>query len=142
MWGLFERRFKSILQRLEQHRLILESESSSLHFAEMKTAREESLHHLKQYEEQRQACMMDEVFRWLSADLADQEETLYHLANQCLPDTCDWVFQERSIADWIDTTEQTNPGSIVWLKGIPGSGMMVFQKQSNFLRTGSVQRAS
>jgi hypothetical protein len=134
MWGLFERRFKSILQRLEQHRLILESESSSLHFAEMKAAREKSLYHLKQDEEQRQTCMMDEVFRWLSADSADQEETLYHLANQCLPDTCDWVFQERDIADWIDTTEQISPGSIVWLKGIPGSG-----KQLNFLRTGSVQ---
>jgi hypothetical protein len=139
MWGLFERRFKSILQRLEQHRLILESESSSLHFAEMKAAREKSLYHLKQDEEQRQTCMMDEVFRWLSADSADQEETLYHLANQCLPDTCDWVFQERDIADWIDTTEQISQGAIVWLKGIPGSGMMALHQQLNFLRTGSVQ---
>jgi hypothetical protein len=123
MWSLFERRFKSILQRLERHRSILELESNSLHFLDMKKAREESLQQLKQYEEQRQANMVDEVFRWLSADTTDQEETLDYLANQCLSGTCNWFFQERCIAGWIDTKEDTSSGSIIWLKGIPGSGM-------------------
>jgi hypothetical protein len=124
MWGLFERRFRSILQRLERHRSTLELESSSLHFADMKKAREESLQQLKQYEEQRQANMVDEVFRWLLADTTDQEETLHYLADQCLSGTCNWFFQERCIADWIDTKEDTSQGSIIWLKGIPGSGMI------------------
>lgn len=122
MWGLFERRFKSILERLQRHRLLLEMESSSIHFAEMKKQREDMLHHLTQYESQRQTSMTEEVFRWLSADPINQEEALYHLTDQCLPGTCDWIFREKDIMDWIQADCQSSPSPVIWLKGIPGSG--------------------
>ena len=126
MWGLFERRFKSILERLQRHRSLLDMESTSIHFSEMQKQREDTLHYLKQYEAQNQASMVEEVFRWLSADAIEQEEALYRLADQCLPGTCDWIFREQSIIDWLDANKQITDKiaakSMIWLKGIPGSG--------------------
>jgi hypothetical protein len=139
MWGLFERRFKSILERLQRHRSLLDMESTSIHFSEMQKQREDTLHYLKQYEAQNQASMVEEVFRWLSADAVEQEEVLYRLADQCLPGTCDWIFREQSITDWLDAngeiTDKIAAKSMIWLKGIPGSGTSntsITEKLRNF----------
>ena len=139
MWALFERRFKSILERLQRHRSLLDMESTSIHFSEMQKQREDTLHYLKQYEAQNQTSMVEEVFRWLSADAIEQEEALYRLADQCLPGTCDWIFQEQSITDWLDAngqiTDKIAAKSMIWLKGIPGSGTSntsIAEKLRNF----------
>jgi hypothetical protein len=139
MWGLFERRFKSILERLQRHRSLLDMESTSIHFSEMQKQREDTLHYLKQYEAQNQTSMVEEVFRWLSADAIEQEEALYRLADQCLPGTCDWIFREQGITDWLDANGQIADKiaakSMIWLKGIPGSGTpntSIAEKLRNF----------
>jgi hypothetical protein len=149
MWALFERRFKSILERLQRHRSLLDMESTSIHFSEMQKQREDILHHLKQYEAQNQASMVEEVFRWLSADAIEQEEALYRLADQCLPGTCDWIFREQSITDWLDAngqiTDKMAAKSMIWLKGIPGSGTSntgIAEKLRNFTIFSSPGRES
>ena len=42
-WSLFERRFKSILSRLTSHCDLLDKEAASIHFLEMKIAREKNI---------------------------------------------------------------------------------------------------
>jgi hypothetical protein len=122
MWGLFERRFQSIIRRLEKHRDLVHKEAVSIHFVEIKRQREEDLRKHAEIESQRQFQMSQDVYRWLSADIEHQEETLNRLSESSMPNSCEWPFKDKDIKRWIHEGDSEHAKSLLWLKGIPGSG--------------------
>lgn len=118
-WGLFERRFKSILQRLAAHSELLDKEAAAVHYSEMKTIRDARLQENEEFERRRQNNMAQEVFAWLSAAEDSQEEYLHQLADIRQPETCDWILEQDDVFRWIEPDKDV---AFIWMTGIPGSG--------------------
>ncbi|KAL8726718.1 MAG: hypothetical protein Q9181_005945, partial [Wetmoreana brouardii] len=118
-WGLFERRFESILFRLSNHCDLLDKEAAATHFLEMKAMREKRQLEEKSHEEQTNNQLTRETLGWLSADEDIQEEFLHRLADQRQVGTCDWILTRPEINVWIEDND-SNP--TVWMTGIPGAG--------------------
>lgn len=90
-WGLFERRFKSILHRLSSHCDLVDREAAAIHFSEMKNFRDKRQLEEEASEQYRQEKMAESVFRWLSAaedDQVRQTSLLFHMS-------CEIILGER-----------------------------------------------
>lgn len=118
-WGLFERRFKSIIQRLNSHCEILDKEAASIHFLEMKIFREKRQLEDDADEQHRQSEMARSVVLWLSASDGEQEDHLHKLSDDRVPGTCNWVLDDSQMCSWL---EDEHAGSVLWMTGIPGAG--------------------
>ena len=117
-WGLFERRFKSILRNLEVHCDLLDKEAAAAHFSEMKQFRDKRQLEEDTFERQRQIQMAQDVFGWLSAEEDQQDEQLHRISDKRQPGTCDWILEDPQIRSWIED----DCGDAVWMTGIPGAG--------------------
>ena len=118
-WGLFERRFKSILQSLAVHCDLLDKEAAAAHFSEMKHFRDKRQLEEDAFEGQRQTQMAQDVFRWLSAAEDQQEEQLHRISDRRQPKTCDWILEDSRMRSWI---EDDGGDAVLWITGIPGGG--------------------
>jgi len=118
-WGLFERRFKSILQRLASHCDLLDKEAAATHYLEMNRMLEKRQIEEESYEKQRNNQLTFETLGWLSADEDAQEEFLHRLSDQRQLGTCDWILSETQVSNWLGDDDHE---STVWLTGIPGAG--------------------
>lgn len=119
-WGLFERRFKSILQRLTSHCELVDREAAAVHFLDMKRMREEREREEETYEKHRNHQLSCEVLAWLAADEDSQEDYLHRLSDERRPETCDWILAQGSILSWMNDHLDAVP--TVWMTGIPGAG--------------------
>ncbi|MCJ1405748.1 hypothetical protein MMC11_008978 [Xylographa trunciseda] len=118
-WGLFERRFRSILERLAAHCELLNKEAAATHYVEMRKMRDERHLENEEYERQRHNRMARDVFEWLAAAEDDQDEYLHRLADTRQLGTCDWVLENDKVFSWI---EDEKGESFLWMTGIPGAG--------------------
>ena len=118
-WGLFERRFKSIISRLASHCELLDKEAASMHFLEMKAMRDRHLLEEEAAEQRRRDQMAQDVFTWLSAAEDAQEEYLHHLSDQRVLGTCDFILEESQISSWVDG--ESGP-ELIWITAKPGGG--------------------
>ena len=118
-WGLFERRFKAILQNLASHCDILDKEAAATHFFQMKHFREKRQLEVDTYERHRHNQMIQDVRNWLSAAEDQQENRLDGLSDRRQLATCDWILQDSEIQPWI---EDDSGDAILWMTGIPGAG--------------------
>ena len=118
-WGLFERRFKSILQKLAYHCDLLDKEATAAHFSEMKQFRDKRQLEDDTFEQQRRAQMRQDVFRWLSAAEDQQEEHLHRISDNRQPETCNWILKDPQIQPWIG---DDSSDAVLWMTGIPGAG--------------------
>lgn len=118
-WGLFERRFKSILQRLASHCDLLDKEAAATHYLEMKRMLEKRKIEEESYEKQRNNQLTVETLGWLSAHEDAQEDYLHRLSDQRQLGTCDWILSETQVSDWLGDDDRE---STLWLTGIPGAG--------------------
>jgi hypothetical protein len=121
-WGLFERRFTSIKDRLAYHCHILEKNAAATHYVEMKKWRDARMEEIEKDEQQRSKNMEQEVRTWLTAAEADQEDSFHEFADKREPQTCDWILDDQRVYSWIEEGEDK---AFLWLTGIPGSGKSV-----------------
>lgn len=128
-WKSFEQRFQGILSNLRRHANLIDKEAASIHFLEAKGVAQRMELELNEKERQRQAIELREVLRWISAD-PDQEQRLERLCHDRQLDTCEWLFRNENIVSWLHEG-QSKP--IVWLNGIPGSGMCQATRTENQL---------
>ena len=118
-WGLFEKRFRKIVERLSLHCDLLDKEAAAAHYLEMRKSKDKS-----QVEEdafERKICneMTRDVLQWLSAGEDRQEERLDRIADVCQTEACAWVLEDPEVRRWI----QDDCGdAILWMTGIPGAG--------------------
>ena len=118
-WGLFERRFKQILQKLAYHCNLLEKEAAAAHFSEMKQFRDKNQLEVDMFERQRSNQMAGEVFSWLSAAEDEQEAHLNRNSDKRQIETCNWVLKDPQMRPWI---EDDSGDAVLWMTGIPGAG--------------------
>ena len=118
-WGLFERRFKSIISRLASHCELLDKEAASIHFQEMKAMREGHLLEEEAAEKHRKDQIAMDVFTWLSAAEDSQEEYLHRLSDQRVLGTCDFILEDNQISSWVEG--ESGP-EIIWITAKPGGG--------------------
>ncbi len=118
-WGLFERRFKSIIEKLRSHCDLLDREAAATHFSEMKIMRDKRELEEEHFERHRKSQSTQEVFTWLSAEEDGQEDYLHRISDNRQPGTCNWILEDQQICSWI---EDTNGGPVCWMTGIPGAG--------------------
>ena len=118
-WGLFERRFKLILQRLTLHCDLLDKEAAAAHFSEMKKFRDKRQLEEDAFERQRQHQLVQDVFTWLSAAEDQQEDYLHGISDRRQPETCDWILKDSRMRPWI---EDDRGDAVLWMNGIPGAG--------------------
>ena len=121
-WGLFERRFKSIIERLASHCDLLDRGAAAIHFLEMRKERDARRQEDEDFERQRHSRMAQEVIRWLSAAEDNQEDYLHKLADQRHPGTCSWILGNDQVGPWI---EDGHADAILWMTGIPGAGKSI-----------------
>ncbi|MCJ1396240.1 hypothetical protein MMC18_009468 [Xylographa bjoerkii] len=100
-WGLFERRFESILKRLAAHCGLLEREAAATHYLEMQKLRDERHLEIEEYERQRQNRMARDIFEWLADAEDSQEKYLHQLADTRQLGTCDWILEHEKVFSWI-----------------------------------------
>ena len=118
-WGLFERRFKSILHRLSSHCDLLDKEAAAIHFSEMKDFRDKRQREEEAFEQHRKSQMTDSVFWWLSGAEDHQEEQLHRISDDRQLEACNWVLEDAQMEAWIGD-EGGDP--VLWMTGIPGAG--------------------
>ena len=118
-WGLFERRFKSIISRLASHCELLDKEAASMHFLEMKEMRDRHILEEEAAEKHRRDEMAQAVFSWLSAAEDAQEDYLHRLSDQRVLGTCDFILEDNQISSWVDG--ESGP-EVIWMSGKPGGG--------------------
>ena len=118
-WGLFERRFKSILDKLRSHCDLLDREAAAIHFSEMKIMRDKREVDQEDFEQCRRLEAAQQVFAWLAAVEDSQEERLHGISDDRQPGTCNWILEDQQIRSWI---EDDNGETVVWMTGIPGAG--------------------
>lgn len=121
-WGLFERRFKSILSRLAAHCAVADKEAAAIHFLEASRARAASRLEHDEYEERRCNQMTRDVFGWLSAEEDIQEEYLHRLADLRQPETCNWILNHEELRSWLG---EKKAYPLIWMTAIPGAGKSI-----------------
>ena len=118
-WGLFQRRFKSVLHNLSKHCEILDKEAAAIHFAESRDERDRRKLQDDAYERQTRLKMASDVVTWLSESEGSQEDYLHELADQRQPETCNWILQDPQMGAWMD---ESSSRDFLWMTGIPGAG--------------------
>ena len=121
-WGLFERRFKSIVITLRSHCELLGRQATAMHYFEMKKMRDDRQIAVNKHEREEQDAMVQEVFAWLSAMEDPQEDYLNQLSENRQLKTCDWILEHERIYPWIENESGDN---FIWMTGIPGAGKSV-----------------
>lgn len=118
-WGLFQRRFKSTLERLASHSELLEKEAAAIHYSDMRVLRDRHQLEMREIERVRDGKMALDVLAWLSAAEDSQEDYLHQLADHRQLGTCNWILEHDQVNLW---TEDEGADAILWMTGIPGSG--------------------
>ena len=118
-WKNFETRFQSILDSLNRHKDLIESETSTLTLFEAQRTRELAEGHLQDLEQ-------TEKRKQLSVVLEKLEAPKYQTDHQtALEDRYDsrsgnWVFKDDTFLDWIEARSSLDP--VLYINGIPGAG--------------------
>ena len=118
-WGMFERRFKSILEKLANHSELLDKEAAANHYLKMKNMADEREEKDKEFEQRERNKRALEVFTSLSAAATTQENHLHQIAEFRQLGTCDWLLENSRIDSWI---KDESGDACVWMTGIPGAG--------------------
>lgn len=117
-WGIFERRFDKIVQKLRIHCGRLDQEAAAAHFLEMRKFRDNC--HLEEDDlERRHIRMARDVLGWLSAGENRQEERLHEISDDRQLEACNWVLDDPQVRSWI---EDDYGEAVLWMTGIPGAG--------------------
>lgn len=120
LWKDFELRFDSILDRLSQHRDLIDKEAVSFDIVQASRNRRKIDEELEKTEQERSNSHLQAVLSWLCVDDRQQEDDLWHLNQKRYPDTCQWLLETSKYQTWLSEHSQS---PVVWLQGIPGSGM-------------------
>ncbi|KAK8040668.1 hypothetical protein PG991_000456 [Apiospora marii] len=121
-----QRKFRQILDQLQRHRTLLDSQALQVHIQSLHTYRHDREVLLDQEYRQR----VDETQRhflslmnWISpAESHVDHEQLLSL-RECYPGTGDWVLDKPHMKSWIESSIPRS--SSLWLYGIPGAGKTV-----------------
>ncbi|KAI9727860.1 MAG: hypothetical protein M1834_007906 [Cirrosporium novae-zelandiae] len=123
-WADFDIRFKTILEKLNEHKDLVDQEANLINIVEAKISRQKADEDATKQEKLRLATQIQDVRIWLSAENRSHDDSLDALQDRCHPQSCDWILQHSAISYFVGNG---NSHRIVWLKGNPGSGKKLNQ---------------
>lgn len=118
MWGTFEDRFGKILSNLDQHKVLIDSEAAAAHIAHVHAAIRKAHADDEAARLYRDKQDLDLTRKWLSP--VNYDAFLAKLGTPCKA-TGGWFSRDDDVQAWLDETNKT--ARLLWLTGIPGSGM-------------------
>lgn len=122
-WRDFETSFQNILDNLQRHKRLVETQASLADFEAAQKARTEvqnNFNALHKAEKKRQRIA---VTQWLApADSSSDQEKFTSIRN-LYPGTGHWLLKDRVFKAWYDPL--STAGLILWLYGIPGAGRLL-----------------
>jgi hypothetical protein len=132
MWKDFKNRFQHILDRLRDHRALIESQATLLHFQQYQADRIRLLDDLDRSEKGELHKKYREVLEWVSGGktIVDHESACE--ARSEYPDSGRWILKNNKLQNWRHA--DTPISSLLWLNGIPGAGMLTFASRTLEIR--------
>jgi hypothetical protein len=132
IWKDFKTRFQHILDRLREHRVLIESQATLLHFQQYQADRVRLLHSLDKSEEDKHDKKYKEVLEWISgAKFMVDHESACDVRSE-YPDSGHWILKNNKLQNWRHA--DTPISSLLWLNGIPGAGMLTFTSNTLEIR--------
>jgi hypothetical protein len=119
-WKTFKSRFQHILQDLQRHKLLIESQANALEIQAAQTARSSADEAFKQMFLAQRNSQYGGTQDWLSAVNMKVDHEGYSATRQEYPSTGKWLLTNDKIKSWLDPDNSTV--SRIWLNGIPGAG--------------------
>ena len=118
-WKTFDTQFRTILDSLDRHKALIESEKGTLAIGEARKAREIAEDHsTRAVERERKDRLRLLVERLKPADYArDQHAALKEWRRS---QSGQWLWQHQDFQLWSDLNAKCNP--LLYLHGIPGAG--------------------
>lgn len=101
---------------------MVDREAQSIDIAEARVSRRLAEDELDKAERDRRTLVLQNALAWLAADDTDQENHLAHLSAQRQHGTCEWISRLTRMISWMHGGPDQ---SVVWLRGIPGSGILL-----------------
>ena len=127
MWSNFDLHFTHILNRLARHADLVDKEAVASNFGAAHNFRTFARHEFQKAQMERRKGTFRQIKEWLCPlsfehDLQRCEDILSERS-----ETGQWFLENRDFAAWLD---HDNASSILWLSGIPGSGLFCELKWS------------
>jgi hypothetical protein len=122
VWKDFKTRFQHILDGLQRHRELIESQATLLHIRLYQSDRLTLLYRLDRLEEEERQKKYVAVMEWVSgAQTKLDHDSACDTRSEC-PESGRWILKNPDLENWKDAS--TPVSSILWLNGIPGAGML------------------
>jgi hypothetical protein len=119
MWSKFDSQFQNIIDRIDSHAALVDTEAAAASLAEAYEFRKNALLAFAKSKDDRERRTFQHVREWLSPmSFEDDLQRSGEIVNGC-PDTGKWFLLADEFTKWLDLSS-SNP--IIWLSGIPGSG--------------------
>jgi hypothetical protein len=119
MWANFDTRFRAILANLAYHSDLIDKEAISIDIAASSKRREEDVERFEKQEREWKDAKLNATLSWLGFGSHFVDDKVDDLTRDCLPGTCDWLFEHPKIKPWL---QDQNQCAVVWLHGKPGAG--------------------
>lgn len=99
------------------------------HWTEARDLRQRLTQDLEKRDAERQARQLRDTITWLQLLDQDQEQeaAFSRRADYREDGTCEWVLENTDFTNWLDLDHRHK---YLWLKGKPGSGMMLYKKRA------------
>ncbi|KAH0544732.1 hypothetical protein FGG08_001099 [Glutinoglossum americanum] len=120
MWAKFDHQFADIVNRINRHTALVDSEATAAHFAEARQFRINARLAFDEARKDREKRALQGIIEWLSP-ISFEAEFQRCEDNYCT-NTGQWFFQNGRFTNWLD---HSCPEKNLWLKGIPGAGKTI-----------------
>ncbi len=119
-WKDFKTRFQHILDGLQHHRELIESQANLLHIQQYETDRLAVLAQLDNLEETERQKKYVAIMQWILSAETKLDHYSACEARTEYQETGRWILRNFELQNWKEA--DTPVSSILWLKGIPGGG--------------------
>lgn len=123
LWRNFQTDFSVLLQQLQRHQRLVETQADITHFEQSLKARETAELLLKEFRQVEKKRQLDVVRTWLaSPNVEIDQQTYCSIRNDC-PNSGKWLLTVPKFRSWFDPDFCSTP--LLWINGIPGAGKSV-----------------
>ncbi|KAF4628757.1 hypothetical protein G7Y89_g9399 [Cudoniella acicularis] len=122
-WKDFQTRFQYIIDDLQNHKMLVESQANILQIRDSQIEREAARKAFADIKEEERKTKYFRVLNWLSATEVILDQEAAALARKEYPTTGNWILDNNIIKAWTHVRNTVAP--LVWINGIPGAGKTI-----------------
>lgn len=123
MWKDFKATFQNILDNLQRHKRLVETQASLAEFEAAQKARTETENNFSNIREVEKKRQLIAVTQWLAPANSNVDQEKFTGIRNLYPGTGHWLFDDDAFKTWYDPL--STAGLVFWLYGIPGAGRLL-----------------